>query len=103
MRHFPIQHGEDPARAVMQEIAGPVVAVHDGQAVRRGQLLFRLDAAPFDNAVSSARAAMDAVGLRMEAEKRDYQRLLREGAAHQAPVQSDPAARARGTGTRPRG
>ncbi len=86
--------------SVSTDVSGIVaaVAVHEGQMVRRGQLLFRLDAAPFENARRSARAGMEAVGLRMEAEKRDYQRLLREGAAHQAQVQSDEADLARFSG-----
>ena len=86
--------------SVSTDVSGIVqsVAVHEGQMVRRGQVLFRLDPAPFDNAVASARAAMDGVGLRMQAEKQDYQRLLREGAAHQAQVHSDEADLARFTG-----
>ena len=35
MRHFPIEHGEDAPAAVMQEVAGAVVAVHDGYLLRR--------------------------------------------------------------------
>jgi membrane fusion protein (multidrug efflux system) len=85
--------------SVATDVSGIVqsIAVHEGQEVRRGQLLFRLDPAPFQNAVASARAAMDGAGLRMEAEKRDYQRLLREAAARQAQVQSDEADLARFT------
>jgi membrane fusion protein (multidrug efflux system) len=79
--------------SVATDVSGIVsdVAVHEGQFVKRGQLLFRLDAAPFQHAVDSARAARDAIGLRMEAEKRDYQRMLRETAARQAQVDDDAA------------
>ncbi len=86
--------------SVSTDVSGIVadIAVHEGQTVRRGQVLFRLDPAPFENARRSARAGMQATGLRMEAEKRDYQRLLREGAAHQAQVQSDQADLARFAG-----
>jgi membrane fusion protein (multidrug efflux system) len=79
--------------SVSTDVGGVVqdVAVHEGQLVHRGDLLFRLDPAPFRNAVDSARAAMDGTGLRMEAAKRDYQRSLREAAARQAQVQADEA------------
>jgi len=83
--------------AVSTDVAGIVarVAVHDGQAVHVGDLLLRLDPAPFQHAVDSARAALDAVGLRMEAEKRDYRRMQRDLAARQAQVDSDAADLAR--------
>ena len=86
--------------SISTDVSGVVASidVREGQSVRRGQVLFRLDPAPFQNAVRSARAAVDAAGLRMEAQKRDYQRLLREGSAHQAQVQSDEADLARFTG-----
>jgi membrane fusion protein (multidrug efflux system) len=79
--------------SVATDVSGIVsdVAVREGQFVKRGQMLFRLDAAPFQHAVDSARASRDAVGLRMEAEKRDYQRMLRETAARQAQVEDDAA------------
>jgi membrane fusion protein (multidrug efflux system) len=83
--------------SVATDVSGVVadVAVREGQAVKRGQLLFRLDPAPFQHAVDAARAAQDAVGLRMEAEKRDYQRMLRDTAARQAEVASNEADLAR--------
>jgi membrane fusion protein (multidrug efflux system) len=86
--------------SVATDVSGIVqtIAVHEGQIVHRGDLLFSLDPAPFQNAVDSARAAMDGTGLRMEAEKRDYQRLLRQAAAHEAQVQSDEADLARFAG-----
>jgi membrane fusion protein (multidrug efflux system) len=86
--------------SVATDVSGIVqsVAVREGQAVQRGQLLFSLDPAPFQNAVDSARAAMNAAGLRMDAAKQDYQRALRETAARQAQVQSDEADLARFTG-----
>lgn len=79
--------------AVATDVSGLVAAVlvHEGEFVRRGQLLFRLDDAPFRHAVDAARAARDAVGQQMEAEKRDYQRMLRDIAARAAQVQSDEA------------
>jgi membrane fusion protein, multidrug efflux system len=79
--------------SVSTDVGGIVqtIAVHEGQSVHRGDLLFRLDPAPFQNAVASARAAMEGTALRMEAEKRDYQRSLREAAARQAQVNADEA------------
>jgi membrane fusion protein (multidrug efflux system) len=79
--------------SVATDVSGIVaqVAVREGEQVKRNQLLFRLDPAPFQHAVDSARAARDGIGLRMEAEKRDYQRMVRETAARQAQVDSDSA------------
>jgi membrane fusion protein, multidrug efflux system len=86
--------------AVATDVSGIVadVAVREGQVVQRGQLLFRLDAAPFRHAVEAARATQDQVALRMEAEKRDYQRMLRDFDARQADVASDQADLARFAG-----
>jgi membrane fusion protein, multidrug efflux system len=86
--------------AVATDVSGIVaeVAVREGETVRRGQLLFRLDAAPFRHAVEAARATQDQVALRMEAEKRDYQRMLRDFSARQADVSSDEADLARFAG-----
>ncbi|HTZ69351.1 MAG TPA: HlyD family secretion protein [Acetobacteraceae bacterium] len=85
--------------AVSTDVSGIVsqVLVHEGQAVKRGELLFRLDAAPFQHAVDSARAALDATALSMEAEKRDYRRMLSATGARQAQVSSDEADLARFT------
>ena len=33
--HFPIQHGQQPASPVMQEVAGAIIAMHDADAFRR--------------------------------------------------------------------
>jgi len=83
--------------ALSTDVSGIVaqIAVHDGQPVRKGDVLLRLDAAPFQHAVDSARAALDATALRMEAEKRDYRRMQRDLAARQAQVESDAADLAR--------
>jgi membrane fusion protein (multidrug efflux system) len=86
--------------AVATDVSGIVgeVAVREGELVHRGQLLFRLDAAPFRHAVDAARATQDQIALRMEAEKRDYQRMLREVSARQSQVSSDEADLARFAG-----
>jgi membrane fusion protein (multidrug efflux system) len=83
--------------SVATDVSGIVVqvAVHDGQSVHRGDLLFRLDAAPFQHAVESAQAQLDAVAQQMEGEKRDYRRIERDLAARQAQVDSDAADLAR--------
>jgi membrane fusion protein (multidrug efflux system) len=86
--------------SVANDIAGIVqtVAVHEGQIVHRGDVLLRLDPTPFRFAADSARAVLQATALKMEAAKRDYQRMLRETAARQAQVDADTADLARFTG-----
>ena len=77
--------------AVATDVAGVVSAiyVHEGQHVSAGQLLFRLDPAPFRHAVDGARAVLDATAQRMEGAKRDYRRVLRDQAVKQAEQQAD--------------
>jgi membrane fusion protein (multidrug efflux system) len=86
--------------SVANDISGIVqtVAVHEGQQVHRGDVLLRLDPAPFRYAVDSARAVLAATALKMEAAKRDYQRTLRETAARQSQVNADEADLARFSG-----
>ncbi len=79
--------------AVATDVPGIVadVAVREGQRVRKGDLLFRLDPSPYRIAVAGAEANLAQVGLGMEAMKRDYQRMLRDIDAKQAQVQADQA------------
>ncbi len=79
--------------AVSTDVSGVVqqVAVHEGQRVRKGDVLFRLDPRPYENAVTAARANLAQMALMGEAMKRDYQRMLRDVDARQAQVQSDQA------------
>jgi membrane fusion protein (multidrug efflux system) len=79
--------------SISTDISGIVatVAVHDGQYVHRGDLLLRLDPAPFQHAVDAARAALDAIALRVDANKQDYRRMQRDLAAREAQVESDTA------------
>lgn len=79
--------------AVSVDISGGVeeVAVREGQRVRMGDVLFRLGALPYQNAVDGARANLAQAMLTGEAMKRDYQRMLRDVEARQAQVQSDQA------------
>jgi membrane fusion protein (multidrug efflux system) len=78
---------------VSTDISGIVaqVAVHEGQSVHQGQLLFQLDPEPFEHDVAAAQAALDATALSLQSEKFAYQRLVRDIAAYQAQTQSDAA------------
>ncbi|MCX7381470.1 MAG: HlyD family secretion protein [Alphaproteobacteria bacterium] len=79
--------------AVATDVSGIVaeVAVKEGQLVKKGDLLFRLDSTPFKIAVAGAEANLAQVALSLEAMKRDYQRMLRDIEAKQAQVQADQA------------
>ena len=77
--------------ALATDVSGIVaaVAVHEGQAVHRGDVLFRLDDRQFRIALDGARADRSQAALGIEAMKRDYQRLLHQVQAAQAQVQAD--------------
>ena len=77
--------------AVSTDVSGIVaeVAVKEGEVVKQGQVLLRLDSRQFRIAVDGARANQAQVALNLEAMKRDYQRMLRDADAKQAQVQSD--------------
>ncbi len=79
--------------AVATDVSGIVaeVAVHEGQLVKKGDLLFSLDAAPFRITLAGAEANLAQVALMMEAMKRDYSRMQRDIDAKQAQVQADQA------------
>ena len=79
--------------AVATDVSGMVaeVAVREGQAVKQGELLFRLDPAPFRIALTGAEANLAQVGLSVEAMKRDYQRMQRDIDTSLAVVQADQA------------
>jgi membrane fusion protein (multidrug efflux system) len=80
--------------SVATDVSGIVaaVAVKEGQQVKKGDLLFRLDPTPFRIALAGAEANLAQVVLSIEAMKRDYQRMLRDIDARQAQVQADQAA-----------
>ena len=67
------------------------VPVHDGQAVRQGDVLFRLDDRQFRIGLDAARANLAQTRLQLDAMKRDYERMLRDVAAKAAQVQADQA------------
>jgi membrane fusion protein (multidrug efflux system) len=66
--------------AISANVAGRVheVDVHDNEAVRKGEVLFRLDDAPFRIAVDAARAKLAAARLQVEALKANYRQRLSE-------------------------
>ncbi len=65
---------------VTAEVAGRVVevAVRDNQPVAAGQLLFRIDAAPFDVAIARADAQMAVVRTDLDALRAEYRVTLAE-------------------------
>ncbi len=77
--------------AVSTDVSGIVqqVAVREGQAVHRGDVLFRLNDRPFRIALDGAKADLAETALTMEAMKRDYQRMQHDVAAREAQVQAD--------------
>jgi membrane fusion protein, multidrug efflux system len=78
---------------VTTDVSGIVVSVdvHEGQLVKQGQVLFRVDPRQFQAALDSAKAQLAQVGLSVEAMKQDYQRMLKDIEAQQAQVHLDQA------------
>ncbi len=79
--------------AVATDISGIVaeVIVKEGQRVKKGDVLFRLERRHFEIAVAGARANLAQTVLVGEAMKRDYQRMLRDSDARAAQLQADQA------------
>ena len=79
--------------AVSTDVSGTVVEVNvrEGQRVRAGEVLFRLNAHKFQIALDGAKANLAQVELSLRAMKVDYQRMLRDIEAQQAKVQADQA------------
>ncbi len=79
--------------SVATDVSGIVgnVAVHEGQKVAQGDVLFSLDSRQFQIALAGARANLAQSVLLVDAAKRDYQRMLRDTDAKQAMVESDQA------------
>ncbi len=78
---------------VSTDVSGIVaeVPVKEGQRVKTGDVLVRLDPRQFQIALAGAKANLVQIALTMEAMKRDYQRMLRDIDAKQTQVQSDQA------------
>src|SRR5271154_1690948 len=79
--------------AVSTDVSGIVseVTVKEGQRVKQGEILLRLDQRPFQIALAGAKANMAQVALSMNAMKRDYERMQRDIEVKNAQVQSDQA------------
>jgi membrane fusion protein (multidrug efflux system) len=79
--------------AVSDDISGIVgeVAVHEGQHVNKGDLLFRLQDRQIQIALAGAKANLAQTALTLEAMKHDYKRMLLDADVKQQQVQSDQA------------
>ncbi len=73
------------------DVSGMVadIPVHDGEAVKQGQILFRIDPLKFQIALRRAEANLAQTRLNLEGMQADYQSALREAAAMRAQVQED--------------
>ena len=67
------------------------VPVHEGQHVKKGDVLLRLDPTQFQIMVESAKASLNGVVSNVNAMRLDYQRLLGDVEVKQSQVQSDQA------------
>jgi len=79
------------------------VPVKEGQQVKEGEILFRLDDRQFQIALRSAQADLAQTALQLEASKRDYDRMLKDVAQKQAQVNMDQARFDRAAGLVSRG
>ena len=78
---------------IATDVSGIVleVPVHEGQHVKKGDVLLRLDPKPFKIALTGATANRDGLISTLDAERLDYQRMLREVEVKQAQVAADQA------------
>jgi membrane fusion protein, multidrug efflux system len=78
---------------VTTDVSGLVtsVDVHEGQQVKTGDVLFRVDPTQFQIAVDNAKAQLAQVATTIEAMKQDYQRMLSDIDAQQSQVELDQA------------
>jgi len=78
---------------ISTDVSGIVqsVPVREGQRVKRGDVLLRLDPLQFQIMLDSASANLRSIVSDLNAKKIDYQRMLREVEVKQAQVQSDQA------------
>jgi membrane fusion protein (multidrug efflux system) len=78
---------------VATDVSGIVaeVPVHEGQHVKKGDVLLRLDPRQYEIAVAGARADLGSVVSDLNAEKLTYRRMLRDADGKAAQVQSDQA------------
>jgi membrane fusion protein (multidrug efflux system) len=78
-----------PKLMVSSDVSGLVseVLVHEGQAVRKGDVLFRIDPRQFQIAVDNAKAQLAQTALNLRAMKQDYERMLSDAASQAAQVE----------------
>jgi membrane fusion protein, multidrug efflux system len=78
-----------PKLVVSADVSGIVsdVLVHEGQAVHKGDVLFRIDPRQFQIAVDNASAQLAQTALNVQAMKQDYERMLSDAAAQAAQVE----------------
>jgi len=78
---------------IATDVSGIVqsVPVHEGQRVSKGDVLLRLDPLPFKLALDGAIAYRDGLLSTLDAERLDYQRMLRDVEVKQAQVDDDQA------------
>jgi membrane fusion protein, multidrug efflux system len=78
---------------VATDVSGIVtsVDVHEGQAVRAGDVLFRVEPRQFQIALDNANANLAQTALTIDSMKQDYRRMLSDIAAQQAQVSLDQA------------
>ncbi len=71
---------------IATDVSGIVAAVpvHEGQRVKKGDVLLRLDPRPFEIALAGATANRDGMVSTLNAMKLDYKRMLREVDVKQA-------------------
>jgi membrane fusion protein (multidrug efflux system) len=82
---------------VSTDVSGIVsdVAVKEGQTVKAGDVLFRIDPRQYQIALDNAKASLAETAMNLEAAKVDYQRMLSDIASQQATVENDQAIFAR--------
>ena len=78
-----------PKLIVAPDISGIVqaVEVHEGQVVKQGDVLFRIDPKPFGIALDNAKAQLAQTALNLESMKLDYKRAQSDIAAQDSQVQ----------------
>jgi len=78
---------------VTTDVSGIVtsVEVHEGQLVKAGDVLFRLDPRQFHIALDNAKSQLAQVGLTINAMKQDYRRMLKDIEVQQSQVELDQA------------
>jgi membrane fusion protein, multidrug efflux system len=78
---------------IATDVSGIVatVPVHEGQRVKKGDVLLRLDPRQFQIALDGAKANLGGISSDLEAMKVDYRRMLREVEVKQSQVQADQA------------